>query len=98
MLRRNEQVRKAIERNGATPRNPYSYGGGQAFRLFPGEAVRGADQAVEDAGLGEQMAAVGDDVELHLGPGLLQVPGGDRRRAHVVAALDDHTRDGLQPV
>src|ERR1700712_1911096 len=53
------------------------------------ERIRRADQPVGDARLAEQMAGGGDDVELHLGPGLLEVPGGDRRRAAIVAALDD---------
>ena len=60
------------------------------------ELVRGAHQPVEDAGLVEQMAAVGDDVELDLGPCLFQLPRGDRRRAGVVSALDDDAGDALQ--
>src|SRR4029079_12293694 len=42
------------------------------------------------------MPAVGDEVELDLGPCLLQLPRGDRRGASVVAALDDDARNALQ--
>ena len=65
-------------------------------RLQPGEFVRGADQAIEDAWLAEQMAAVGNDVELDFGPRLLELPCGDRRGAGVMAALDDDARNPAQ--
>src|SRR3954452_5977274 len=42
------------------------------------------------------MPAVRNDVELDLGPGLLQPPRGDRRRAAVVAALDDDAWNARQ--
>src|SRR5262245_13496133 len=42
------------------------------------------------------MPAVGDEVELDLRPGLLELPRGDRRGAAVVPALDDHAGDSAQ--
>src|SRR5947208_16160145 len=42
------------------------------------------------------MPGIRDDVELDLGPGLLQFPRGDRRGAGVVAPLDDDAGDAAQ--
>ena len=42
------------------------------------------------------MPAVGNDVELDLGPRLLQLPRGERRGAAVVAALDDDAGNAAQ--
>ena len=42
------------------------------------------------------MTAIGHDVQLHLGPSLLQLPRCDRRRAAVVPTLDDYARDPVQ--
>src|SRR5687767_15999706 len=69
-----------------------------AERAARREGVGRPHQAVEDSGLVEHMAAVGDDMEHGLGPGLVQFPGGGGRRAAIVAALDDHSGYAPQPV
>src|SRR5688572_32198311 len=63
-----------------------------------GEPVSSADQPVENAGLVVEVTAVGDDLKLDLGPGLLKFPGGARRGAAVVPALDDDAGDAPQPL
>src|SRR5579884_3523070 len=64
--------------------------------LNASKPVRRADQTVKHAGLAEQMAPVGDDVELDLWPRLLELPCGDGRRAGVVPALDDRAGNALE--
>src|ERR1043165_9674954 len=61
------------------------------FTVF--KSVRRADQLVDDAGLGDGVAGVGDDAEVGLGPGAVQVPGAAHGADHVVAPLDDDGRD-----
>ena len=51
---------------------------------------------MRDAGLADRVARIRHHDELRLGPGLVQVPGGLRRRGDVVAALDDHAGNVLQ--
>lgn len=63
-----------------------------------GVGVGGGDQARQRAGFIESVAGVGHQVELGLGPGAVQVPGGARRRADVVAALDDGAGNAAQLV
>src|SRR5205823_3301530 len=85
---------EAIEGDGwiaASPSPPRNDG-----LLNAGELIRRADQAVEDTGLAEQVAAIRYEVELDLGPCLLQLPRGDRRGAAVVTPLDDYARDPAQ--
>ena len=60
--------------------------------LRPAEAVGGEDEFVEGAGLGGGVAGVGDDAQLSLGPGAVQLPGGFDGADDVVAALDDDSR------
>src|SRR6185437_12643422 len=79
--------------NGYAGRRTRLRGAVRSTALKPRELVRRSNQCVEIARFVEQMPGVGDDVELDLGPCLRQPPGGDRRRAGVVAALDDHAGD-----
>src|SRR5215207_5164625 len=57
------------------------------------KSVRRAHQLVDDAGLGDGVAGVGDDAEVRLGPRLVQLPGAEDGADHVVAPLDDDGRD-----
>src|SRR4051794_31668469 len=62
-----------------------------------GMAVGRADQAVEDAWLGERVASALDQVELGPRPRLVQRPRRARRAWHVVAAVDDGAGDVGEP-
>ena len=68
----------------------------RALGTFARETVGRADQPVEIPRLGVQVAGVGNDVELDLGPGLLELPRGQGRSAAVVAALDDDAGNAAQ--
>ena len=61
-------------------------------------AVGRGDEAVQDAGLARGVPGVVDEVERGPRPGLVQIPGGRRRRHDVVAALHDRARDRRQPM
>ena len=64
--------------------------------LDASKPVRRPHQPVQDPRLVVEMAAIGDDVELNLGPRLFQFPRRARRGAAVVAALDDHAGNAAQ--
>ncbi len=59
-----------------------------------GESVRGPNQRVGDSRFRGRMARVGNDLEGRFRPGPVQGPGCVHGRHHIVAALDDHARNG----
>src|SRR5215212_5747400 len=75
--------------NGKWP-YPFTIRRSQFTALKP---VRRAHQLVDDAGLGDGVAGVGDDPEVGLGPGFVQLPRTEDGADHVVAPLDDDGRD-----
>ncbi len=62
----------------------------------PGEAVRRADEPVENARFVKCVPCVRDEVEFSLFPSLVKLPGGSCRRADVVAALHDDTGNAAE--
>ena len=66
--------------------------------LCMAKPVGGPQQGIGDAGLGGGVAGIGHHDEVGLRPGLVEVPGRDGWRHHVIAALDDDARNAGQPV
>src|SRR5687767_10816487 len=60
------------------------------------EAVRRADETMQNTGLRIGVAGALHDLELRLRPGAMQIPCGRRWTRHVVAAVDDDSRGALQ--
>ena len=58
--------------------------------------IRCLNQLVDNAGLHGRVAGIRHDVKLGLGPGLGQGPGRRQRRHHIIAAVNDDTRNVLQ--
>src|SRR5690606_15231735 len=60
------------------------------------EPVGGGDQLGENTRLVKSVACVRHKMEVSLRPGAMQVPGRPRRRACIVAALDDDAGNVMQ--
>src|SRR3954451_225999 len=83
----------AASRGAAWAPGPLERHGGARGVDLAGMAIGGADQAVEDARLGERVPRAFDEVELGARPRLVQRPRRARRARHVVAAVDDGPGD-----
>ena len=62
------------------------------------QLVRRLNQTVDDPGFSCAVPRIVNNPKVGFGPGLFQLPRGDRRSADVVAALDDDTRNASEPV